>query len=252
MPNFAEIFDVTVRGMFLKELFAGGTIYQSSFDRICQKGFDSNRLAAVIHLVCLTCVDRRLSKIRTANLTQFSERELDRLQSDLDSLANKLDRLPRAIWNAHSGQADVRWSTTLNGWELQYMDCNELRHEFSHTTNELKAHKMLRKRIEEQIAQYKRLPKVLRGYAVLLARNRKLDRKSNRLKLAQVPLLLLMNDIQRQNGRSHYSELSTLLTRGFVICGGSETRIPKFFSADALAKLRQRTLKHYRSTLGEL
>jgi hypothetical protein len=49
--------------------------------------------------------------------------------------------------------------------------------------------------------------------------------------------------IEDATGSPSYEDTANLLTAGFLASGGVEKRIPKLFSADALAKLKQRADK---------
>jgi hypothetical protein len=64
-----------------------------------------------------------------------------------------------------------------------------------------------------------------------------------RLTLSHLNTLRLLLYVEESTGSPRYEDMSNLLVGGFAVAGGAEDDLPKFFSADALAKLKQRTAK---------
>ena len=230
---------------FQNRLLASGNIYESAFSKICDAGFDRRSLAGMLWGVCYGLNDPQLSKLRLSELGGLSSKQMDRLQSDLLDLANRLERIYPGITNQGRSVANVRKAAgKMNCWNLTFMEYDKRHRECVRARTRMQAIDLLYKRLHEQEIQYTMLPSLLRGYSLHLGRNRRHQQKFN--KRRTYTHLLLFNLMNTLNVKIHglfLEELSILLSQGFLICGGSENQIPKFLTTEALAKLRQRMWK---------
>ena len=91
---------------------------------------------------------------------------------------------------------------------------------------------------------YDMLPGFMRLYSRHLERFYPLSRAVlKQLTSTQIRSLDLVLYIEQSTGHPRYEDAANLLQGGFLAIGGAEERIPECFSADALAKLKQRTAK---------
>jgi hypothetical protein len=99
----------------------------------------------------------------------------------------------------------------------------------------------MRKRV---VRLYEMLPFIMRLYSRHLERFSKFSRViMKRLTRTHLQTLRLLLYIEESTGSPRYDDTSNLLTSGFLALRRHDDDIPKFFTADALAKLKQRTAK---------
>lgn len=88
---------------------------------------------------------------------------------------------------------------------------------------------------------YDMLPGIMMTYSFHLERFYQFRRTQlKRLTPVHFNTLELLRYVEERTGGPRYEDLSNLLSAGFLVAGGAENDIPKIFSADALAKLKQR------------
>jgi hypothetical protein len=88
---------------------------------------------------------------------------------------------------------------------------------------------------------YEMLPGIMSVYGTHLERFGKLQRRMlKRQTFNHIQTIRLLSYVEECTGSPHYEDVANLLMQGFVAAGGPEDTIPKFYTADALAKLNQR------------
>jgi hypothetical protein len=199
------------RRVFLKKLFARGIVYEQLFNKLSRAGCDSETLVRLLFRVCTIAVSFREEFL---DLGDISTGDLKRLTRDLLALAELVERVNRTLLHP---KIDILSSPPDTG----------------------------RDPVRKHMAYlYDKLPFTMRVYSVHLERFSKVSRAIlKRMTLAHFETLRVLLYVKERTGRPRYDDLSNLLTAGFLAVGGSEGNIPEFFSADALAKLMQRTLK---------
>ena len=215
--NFKELFvsnSGPVQGYgvaFLRGLFARGKVYDELFNSICRAGCDAETLRSLLFGVCTIAVADRGGFI---HLGEISTAQLKRLTRDLRLLSDLVERVNRTRLNPKYDILAARASADRDS-------------------------------IRKHVAYlYDKLPFTMRVYSVHLERFSKFSKALlKRLTFLHFETLRLLLYVQERTGSPRYDDMSNLLTAGFVVAGGSESAVPKFFSADALAKLKQRTAK---------
>jgi len=224
---------------FLELLFARGQIYKSSFDSICNAGCNRESLGSLLYGLGWTTTHAKLSRLRLSEVHPFSKKELDRLQSDLEDLAKRIERLDSHFTAPRKFAIDLCESELQRTGQPQ--DREDNLPESSYTTTLKDSLEGLRKDQAARADRMAILPRALRDYAAHLGQLRNDKRRFGKNRtLPHLQLWILLGEIEQGTGRPHYEEVSTLVTGGFLVFGGSETRIPKAFSAEALAKLKRR------------
>ena len=209
MPN-----SDSVRGrisVFLKKLFARGTVYEQLFNNICKAGCDAEALGGLLFSVCTIVAAGRSGFLDPGDI---STAQLKRLTRDLLSLADLVERINVTRLNPKLDILAAPPDTS-------------------------------REPIRKHMAYlYDKLPFVMRVYSFHLGRFSKFSRALlKRLTFAHFETLRLLLYVKECTGRPRYDDISNLLTVGFLVAGGAEDSIPEFFSSDALAKLMQKTSK---------
>ena len=195
--------------LFLKKLFAQGNFYERLFNKITKAGCDRETLAGLLFFVSMRA--RQKEFFDPGDVTTA---DLKRLGRDLRSLADLVERVNLSPLNP---QLDILAAPP---------DPN-------------------RDAIRKHVGSlYGQLPFAMRAYSLHLERFSKF-RKTLLKRLTPVHLetLRLLLFVEENTRRPRYEEISDLLTGGFLAAGGAEDKIPEFFSADALPKLKQRTAK---------
>jgi hypothetical protein len=199
---------------FLKELFARSGLNKQLFNKLCAAGCNAEHLAGLLFAVCTIAVHDRGRPIAVGDI---SSRELRRLPTSLRSLADLLERVNK------TGLAPK-------------IDLLSARPDL----NRDPARKAM-------VRLYDMLPGTMRVYSCHLELfsgfKRTLLKRLTLIQLLTVDLLLYLAQC---TGGPNYNNASQLLTEGFLVVGGSEISIPKFFSTEALAQLNRRTAKFRR------
>lgn len=193
---------------FLKRLFAVDKTCKEPFRKLSKLGCSEPDLAAWIYIVCHGALLLSLQKPRY----ELSKPEMRRLAMDLRALADRVD--------------------SVNGTPL------------SPKLDLLCASPDLDRdpKRKHWARLYEILPGLMRTYSFHLEQFAEFSTGLRKRKTAAhfdtVRLLIYINECTDQ---PQYESVSSLLTAGFLAAGGTEENLPAFFSADALAKLYQRT-----------
>jgi hypothetical protein len=197
--------------VFLRRLFARGKVYEDLFDSICNAGCDAKNLSLLLSAVCTIAGAYRGGFLDPGDI---STTQLKRLTRDLLSLADLVERVNHTRLNP---KRDILAAPPD-------ADRDPIRKHMAYL--------------------YDKLPFIMRVYSFHLGRFSKFSRALlKRLTFVHLETLRLLLYIEESTGRPRYDDISNLLTTGFLVAGGTEDSIPEFFSADALAKLKQRTSK---------
>lgn len=199
------------RDIFLQKLFARGKVFDELFNNICQAGCDAEILGNLLSAICTIAMAEQEGFLDLGNISTAQRK---RLTKDLLSLADLVERVNLTRLNP---KLDILAAPPDAG----------------------------RDPIRKHVAGlYDKLPFIMRLYSFHLERFSKFTRALlKRLTFIHLETLRLLLYVQENTGSPRYEDLSNLLTSGFLAAGGAEDAIPKFFTADALAKLKQRTAK---------
>ena len=193
---------------FQGKLFIEGERSGELFRKLCNQGCDNEALAALLFAICTMAAKGKPGPLRAASP---SANEVKDLVNDLKSLAESVKRLNKSPLNPKHDLLLVPPDVTRDAG---------------------------RQRIANL---YDMLPGIMMVYSFHLERFYKFHRvQLKRLTFNHLATLKLLLYVAERTGSPRYEDLSNLLTAGFLVAGGTEKDIPKIFSADALAKLRQR------------
>jgi hypothetical protein len=209
VPNSGR--DLRFSHAFLKQLFARGVVYEELFNKVVKAGCEAETLSVLLFAVCtIADADRR----GFFDPGDISTPQLKRLRRDLLLLADLVERVNRTRLNP---KLDLLAAPPDAG----------------------------RDPIRKHVAKlYDHLPSIMRAYSFHLERFAKFSRAVlKRLTFLHFQTIDLLLYVEENTGNPRYEDMSDLLTAGFLVAGGAEEDIPEFFSADALAKLKQRTAK---------
>jgi hypothetical protein len=197
---------------FLRKLFVKGNYCKELFHKLCKDGCCADDLGGLLFAVCT--ITRGYSDGLIC-LGEPSAKEIKQLVRDLGALANLVARVNRSPLNPKFGLLAL--PTDLN-----------------------------KDPARKHVARlYDMLPGLMRAYSFHLQQFAKFNRALlKRLTHAHFETLRLLLYIEESTGSPHYEDVSNLLTAGYLAAGGAANDVPKFFTADALAKLKQRT-KHF-------
>ncbi len=196
---------------FLKKLFARGKIYEGLFNNICNAGCDPETLGGLLFAICTIAVADQGGFLDPGDLSMA---QLKRLTRDLLSFADLVERVNRTRLNPKLDILAAPPDTSRDPIRMH------------------------------MVYLYDKLPFIMRVYSFHLGRFSKFSKALlKRLTFGHIETLRLLLYIEERTGRPRYDDMSNLLTTGFLVAGGDEDGIPDFFSADALAKLKQRTSK---------
>ena len=197
--------------VFLKKLFARGTVYKELFNNVCKAGCDVDTLGGLLCAVCTIAIADHEGLLSPSDI---STADLKRLTRDLLSIADLVERVNHTRLNP---KLDILAAPSDSG----------------------------RDPMRKHVAYlYDKLPFVMRLYSFHCGRFSKFSKSLlKRLTIAHLETHKLLLYVEENTGRPRYEDMSNLLTAGFVAAGGTEDNIPDFFSADALAKLKQRLAK---------
>lgn len=196
--------------VFCEKLFLEKRYCKELFRKLCAEGCSEASLADLLFAVCVMA-DKVPDRLIDSDI---SSADLKRLVRDLQSTADLVRRVNKTplhpkkhfLWMSPDPNRDP---------ERQYAS-----------------------------RMYDILPGIMRVYALHLERfSMFLSARLKRLTYGQIATLQLLLYVERSTGGPRYEDASNLLTAGFVAAGGTENNIPKYFTADALAKLMQRTKK---------
>lgn len=193
---------------FLKRLFAVDKTCKESFQKLSKLGCSEPDLAAGIYFVCHSALLLSLRK----RPYELSKPEVRRLATDLRALADRVDSVNGTPL---SPKLDLLCAPPDPDRDPKRKHWARL---------------------------YENLPGLMRAYSFHLERfaafSTALRKRKTAAHFDTVRLLMYTNECTDQ---PQYESVSSLLTAGFLVAGGTEESLPAFFSADALAKLYQRT-----------
>jgi hypothetical protein len=181
---------------------------------LCNAGCQKEDFAGLLFAVC-TVAPLQPFRTNLIDLSGVSKAELKRLPKALRSLADLIRRVNETpLAPAHDLLPHIP------------TDSKEPRH--------MKAQMVVR--------FYRMLPGIMFAYGTHLERFAKFNRRMlKRLTSNHLHTMRLLRYVEECTGSPKYEDLANLLTQGFLAAGGPEDSIPKFFTADALAKLHQRS-----------
>jgi hypothetical protein len=196
----------------MSKLFAEEDRCEELFHKVCDAGCEREVLAGLLFAVSTLAVGQHEG---WAKPETFSTTQVKKIATELRWLATSVKQLNNTQLNP---KYDLLWA----------------------------APDPMRDEVRKIVARfYDMLPGIMMTYSFHLERFLKFRRLSlKRLTLTHANTLELLRYVQEKTGGPRYEDLSNLLNAGFLVAGGSEKKIPKIFSADALSKLKQRWTSH--------
>jgi hypothetical protein len=195
-------------GDFLGALFAQGKRHEEFFCKLCKRGCESESLSDLLFSISTMAVADSQGRLPRVG---FSAAHVKQLATDLRSLSASVDQINKSPFNP---KYDLLWAPP-------------------DATRDL-GRKYLARR-------YDTLPGLMAVYSFHLERFFQFARSQfKRMTPTHFWTLQMLLYVEERTGSPRYEDMSNLLTAGFLTAGGAENDIPKFFSADALAKLKQR------------
>jgi hypothetical protein len=181
------------------------------FSKLCESGCSEKDLAILLLAASAFALENQSELLDTGGL---SPEELARLKRDLISLAGLVDRVNKSTLNPK--------------FDLLSAPPDVSRNALRQITASL----------------YDMLPGLMQTYSVHLGQFSKFAKANLRhMTLGHIYALKLLRYIREKTGSPRYDDCANLLIAGFLAVGGAEEDIPDFFTAEALAKLNQRTAK---------
>ncbi len=203
-----------LRDKFLKKLFVAGNYCEKLFHKLCKDGCSPEDLAVLLFATCTVAVGCSQGLI---DFGELSTEEVRRLARDLRSLASRVSHL-----NKTSQNPKIEILSNISAVPDTDRDA-------------------LRKYVARH---YDMLPGIMNVYAFHLEHFLELrSRLLKRMTHTHFDVLRLLLYVEERTGNPRYEDISNLLTAGFTAAGGSEGAMPRFFTIDALTKLKQRTAK---------
>jgi hypothetical protein len=196
--------------LFQKKLFRHGAC-EESFSKLCENGCSKQDLALLLFAASTAAVAGQSELLDTGGLSTV---QLTRLRRDLISIAGLVERVNSSVLNP---KFDLLWAPP----------------------------DVARDPLRETLARlYDILPRIMQTYAAHLDQFSKFTKANlKRMTFAHFYALKLLRYTQEHTGKPRYDDSANLLTSGFLAAGGAEDNLPGFFTAEALAKLNQRTVK---------
>lgn len=196
-------------GKFLGKLFERNRCCKSLFYGLCRKGCSPIDLAGLLWVTSVFAVGNSEGRLDTGDP---SDKEVKDLAEELQKLANIVARVNQSSLNPKI------WLRALQPDDNPDTPIKNVGRLYDH------------------------MPKLMKGYAIHLDRLRSFRKKVfKRLDIVHSTTLRLLLYMQESTGNPRYEDITNLLTEGFFAEGGDEAKLPTFFTADALAKLKQRT-----------
>lgn len=182
------------------------------FSNLCENGCSQNDLATLLLAVSTYAIAKRDEPL--LNSGGLSTSQLARLRRELIWVGGMVDR--------------VNNSTLNPTFDILLAPPDASRQALRETTARL----------------YDMLPKLMQVYSMHLEQFSKFTKANlRRLTVTHYYALRLLRYIQEKTGSPRYDDTANLLIAGFLAVGGAQSNIPKFFTAEALTKLNQRTAK---------
>jgi hypothetical protein len=197
--------------IFIKKVFSYGRC-DELFSTLCKDGCSRDHLPVLLFDVSSRAVAHHGKLIFDAD--GLSRKQLTNLSRDLMSIACLVRRVNKTMLNP---KFDLLWAPADSDRDPLRQACARL---------------------------YDMLPGLLQTYSVHLGRfSMFTEANLRRLTFGHFYALRFIRYIRESTGGPRYDDSANLLTAGFLAAGGAESDIPEFFTAEALAKLIQRTAK---------
>ena len=196
-------------GTFLSNLFSRNAYCKRLFYELCRKGCSPSDLAGLLFAISVFAECESKGLLETGEPTKD---EVKSLVTGLRELARLVDHMN---WTPLNPRLALLGSQRDDGLAP----------------------------LRQAMARlYDKLPNLMNVYALHLHRFQDYRQDEfKRLSKIHFETLRLLLYVEESTGSPRYEDISNLLTEGFLTCGGTEEKLPTFFTSDALAKLKLRT-----------
>ena len=195
---------------FLQKLFANGAHFEQCFRKICDSGCPRDEFGQLLWATCTVMSSRTMPLLSGGNLTKAQLKGLPKRLRVLAEIIKALNATPLAPGN-----------------EVKFMP-------YAPEGTRARAAR------DYLVKRYEMLPGMLMVYSYHIERFARIARsKLKRLTMAHVLAIGVVRCVENHTGSPRYGELAELLEQGCLIVGKEES-VPKFLTADGLAKLYQR------------
>jgi hypothetical protein len=195
---------------FLQELFGNGAHFEESFRNLCDSGCPHDEFGGLLRSVCMLMSWQTIPLVNGGKLTKGQLKGLPKRLRDLGEIIGALNLTPLAPGN-----------------EAKFMP------EAPPGTSARIARDYL-------VQRYEMLPGMLYVYAQHIERFTRIARSTiKRLTTSHLWAITILRYVDERTGSPRYGDMAELLEQGCLILG-EEKSVPKFLTADGLAKLYQR------------
>src|SRR5579859_5117206 len=195
---------------FLRKLFANGPHFEETFSKICDSGCPRLEFGQLLWATCLMISFRTTPLINAGDLTKAQLKGLPKRIQTLAGIIKRLNASPLAPSNEVLFMPDAPEGTRAKA-ARDYL-----------------------------VKRYEMLPGMLMVYSYHIERFKKIAQsKVKRLTTSHLHAIRLVHYVEDHTQGPRYAELAELLEQGCLIAGKAES-VPKFLTAEGLAKLCQR------------
>jgi hypothetical protein len=202
---------------FMERVFAQGEIYTKALDSLCADGCEREKLCNVLFGTCTVAKfwTRRLADIHSywhfLGLADITDPQLKRLPDDLRTLADRIERINKTPL---APQQEILLGPSAPE----------------------------KQGTRDAVVQlYKILPTIMRLYGQHFERFSAYTSEGfGRLTNTHILVSRILFAVEQATGSPHYEDVADLLQAGYRAASGSQSEVPRFFTAEALAKLKQR------------
>jgi hypothetical protein len=195
---------------FLQKLFANGAHVEECFCKICDSGCPRDEFGQLLWATCMLMSFRTIPLINGGNLTKAQLKGLPKRIRALAEIIGALNKTPLAPGN-----------------EVKFMP-------YAPEGTRARAAR------DYLVQRYEMLPGMLHVYSYHLERFTKIARNTlKRLTMAHISAISVVRYVEDRTGSPRYAELAELLEQGCLI-DAKGASVPKFLTAEGLAKLYQR------------
>ena len=195
---------------FLQKLFAKGPHFEQSFSKICDLGCPRDEFGRLLWATCVLISFQTTPLINAGNLTKAQLKGLPKRIQTLAGIIKRLNATPLAPSN-----------------EVLLMP-------YAPEGTRSKAAR------DYLVQRYEMLPGLLMVYSYHIERFAKIARsKIKRLTTSHLSTIRVVHYVEHHTGSPRYGELAELLEQGCLI-GGKAKNLPRFLTAEGLAKVCQR------------